>query len=221
MNKIETTYLFDFKGTILEDNFINSKYPWELLPKIKDIIAFLLNNPPKDYTFYKEGILVGKNVKIHPSATINPPAIIGSNTEVRPCAYIRGNVIALDNCVLGNSSELKNAILLNNVQVPHYNYVGDSILGNFSHLGAGSICSNLKADKKNVKVKGKTYCVDSGLRKFGAILGDYADVGCNSVLNPGTIIGKNTRIYPLTSVRGVIDENSIVKSMNNVVKMDI
>jgi len=162
-------------------------------------------------------VFVGDNVKIHKSAVILPPTIIGSNTEIRPNAYLRGNVIIGENCVIGNSTELKECILLNNVQVPHYNYVGNSVLGNFSHMGAGSICSNLKSDGKNVVIHGdKDY--ETGLRKVGAILGDFADVGCNCVLNPGTIIGKNSSIYPLTSLRGVIQENSIVKSMKEIVK---
>ena len=221
MNNIKTDKLFDTKNTILEEVFNSAEYPWEILPKIKDIIANLLNNPPDGYTLYKEGVLVGKNVKISETATINAPSIICDNTEIRHCAFIRGNAIILQNCVIGNSTELKNAILLNNAQVPHFNYVGDSILGNFAHMGAGAICSNLKADKKTVIVKSSNFGINSNLRKFGAIIGDYADVGCNSVLNPGTVIGKNTRVYPLTSIRGVIPENSIVKSIDNVVKINI
>lgn len=221
MNRIKTKNLFSVDSPLLLNLFENSEYPWEILPKIKEVINQLIANPPKGYTLYKEGVLIGENVVISETATIIPPAVIGSGTEVRHCAFIRGNVITLNDCVIGNSSELKNAVLLNKVQVPHYNYVGDSILGNFSHLGAGSICSNLKSDKKPVVVKGENYKIESNLRKFGAILGDGADVGCGSVLNPGTVIGKNSRIYPLTSVRGVIPENSIVKSMNNIVKIEV
>ncbi len=221
MEKIKTANLFDTKDTFLQKAFNRSEFPWEILPKIKELIQNLLDNPPEDYRLIKEGVLVGNNVKISDTATVIPPAIIGSNTEIRHCAYLRGNVIILDNCVVGNSSELKNCILLNKVQVPHYNYVGDSILGNNSHLGAGAICSNLKSDKKSVVVKGDGYSANSNLRKFGAMLGDGVDVGCGSVLNPGTVIGKNTRIYPLTSVRGVIPENSIVKSIDTVVKIKI
>ena len=161
-------------------------------------------------------MLIGKDVKIHESAVIEPPAIIGNGCEIRPGAYIRGNVITGDGCVIGNSSELKNCILLSRVQVPHYNYVGDSVLGNRAHMGAGSICSNLKSDKSNITVKGdRTY--ETGLRKFGAILGDGADIGCGSVLNPGTVIGKDTSVYPLTAVRGVIACGCIVKSLSEIV----
>ena len=216
MSNIKTNDLFDIKADYLQELFNGCEYPWQILPKIKDCILKLINEAPTDFTKYADGVLVGNNVKISDKATVIAPAIIGANTEIRPGAFIRGNVIIGENCVIGNSSELKNCVLLNNVQVPHYNYVGDSILGNYSHLGAGSICSNLKADKSNVVIRGKTE-FETNLRKVGAILGDGADVGCNCVLNPGTIIGKNSRVYPLTSVRGVIDENSIVKSMNDIV----
>ena len=216
MNNIKISDLFDVKTEYLLDLFNRCEYPWEILPKIKECVLKLLNNVPAGFIEYADGVLVGSNVKISDKATLLAPVIIGSNTEIRPGAFIRGNVIIGENCVIGNSSELKNCVLLNNVQVPHYNYVGDSILGNYSHLGAGSICSNLKADKSNVVIRGKTE-FKTNLRKVGAILGDGADVGCNCVLNPGTIIGKNSRVYPLTSVRGVIDENSIVKSMNDIV----
>ncbi|MBO5851709.1 MAG: UDP-N-acetylglucosamine pyrophosphorylase [Clostridia bacterium] len=216
MSNIKINDLFNVKTEYLQELFNDCEYPWQILPKIKDYILKLQNNAPTGFIEYADGVLVGKNVKISKNATILAPVIIGANTEVRPGAYIRGNVIIGENCVIGNSSELKNCVLLNNVQVPHYNYVGDSILGNFSHLGAGSICSNLKADKSNVVIRGKTE-FKTNLRKVGAILGDGADVGCNCVLNPGTVIGKNSRVYPLTSVRGVIDENSIVKSMNDIV----
>ena len=163
-----------------------------------------------------DGILVGEHVRIHPAATIEPPAVIGAGTEIRPGAFLRGNVIIGENCVIGNSSELKNCILLDGVQVPHYNYVGDSILGNRAHMGAGSICSNLKSDGKPVVIHGDEEYA-TGLRKVGGILADGADIGCGCVLNPGTIIGKNTSVYPLTSVRGVIGEASIVKSTTQVV----
>ena len=218
MSKVKTAELFEINTSYLNDLFNSSTYPWEIIPKIKERINELLTNPPEGFTFLSEGVLVGNNVKISKLATIVPPAIIGSNTEIRPGAYIRGNVIIGEKCVIGNSTELKNCILLNNVQVPHYNYVGDSILGNNSHTGAGTICSNLKSDKSNIVVKGD---VDypTNLRKLGAILGDFSDVGCNCVINPGTVIGKNTRVYPLTSIRGVIPENSIVKSMDNIVEL--
>ena len=218
MSKVKTAELFEINTSYLNDLFNSSTYPWEIIPKIKERINELLTNPPDGFTFLSEGVLVGNNVKISKLATIVPPAIIGSNTEIRPGAYIRGNVIIGEKCVIGNSTELKKCILLNNVQVQHYNYVGDSILGNNSHTGAGTICSNLKSDKSNIVVKGD---VDypTNLRKLGAILGDFSDVGCNCVINPGTIIGKNTRVYPLTSIRGVIPENSIVKSMDNIVEL--
>ena len=164
-----------------------------------------------------DGVYVGKNVKIYPTATIEAPCIIGDNTEVRPGAFIRGNALIGPNCVVGNSTELKNCVLLEQVQVPHYNYVGDSILGIHAHMGAGSICSNLKSDGKNIVIHGdESY--ETGLRKIGGILGDHADIGCGSVLNPGTVVGKNTSVYPLTSLRGVYPENCIVKSNDNIVE---
>ena len=161
-------------------------------------------------------VLVGENVKIYPTATIEAPAIIGSGTEVRPGAFIRGSVITGENCVIGNSSELKNCVLLDRVQVPHYNYVGDSVLGNRAHMGAGSICSNLKSDGKAVVIHGDEN-IETGLRKIGGILADGADIGCGCVLNPGTVIGKNTSVYPLTALRGVIPGGCIVKSMETIV----
>ncbi len=219
MNNIKVNNLFDVKTPYLFNLFSSVTYPWELLSKINEHLNYLKNNLPIGYTLLKDGVIVGENVKISNLATINPPAIIGSNTEIRPGAYLRGNVIIGENCVLGNSSEFKNCILLNNVEAPHYNYVGDSILGNNSHVGAGVICSNLKGDKTNIVIKDKNgNSYPTNLRKMGAILGDFADVGCNSVLNPGTIICKNSRVYPLTSVRGIIDENVIVKNMNDIVK---
>ena len=165
-------------------------------------------------------MLIGENVKISHTATIEPPAVIGSGTEIRPGAYIRGNVITGADCVIGNSSELKNCVLMEHVQVPHYNYVGDSVLGNGSHMGAGSICSNLKSGGGNITVHGDTEYA-TGLRKLGAILGDGADIGCGCVLNPGTVVGKNTNVYPLTSVRGVIGSHKIVKAMDNIVTKEV
>lgn len=212
---IKTIDLFDCDIDYISDLF-NSLYTWEILPCIKTHINKLLKEGLPGFTFLKEGVLVGENVKISPLATIEPPAIIGHNTEIRPGCYIRGNVITGPNCVLGNSSELKNCILLSHVQVPHYNYIGDSILGNNAHLGAGAICSNLKQDKKNIVVHyDNDY--DTGLRKMGAIIGDNSEIGCNCVLNPGTIIGKNTYTYPLVSLRGVYPSNSIIKSQETVV----
>lgn len=221
LNKVvETKKLYDVRTSYLKKLFEDSVYPWDILPKIKDHIKDLLCFPPEEFTLLCEGVLVGKNVTISNTATIIPPAIIGSGTEIRPGAYIRGNVITGPNCVIGNSSELKNCVLLEHVQVPHYNYVGDSILGNDSHMGAGSICSNLKSDNKEVVIHGDTD-YKTGLRKIGAFLADKADIGCGCVLNPGTVVGKNTNVYPLTAVRGVIPEGAIVKAMDNIVKKEV
>lgn len=209
--------LFENVPKNLRDDFVKAGYAWEIIPKIKDIIGKIIENGGEVYTVLSEGVLVGKNVKIAETATIIPPAIIGDGAEIRPGAYIRGNVYIGDGCVVGNSTELKNCVLLTNVQVPHYNYVGDSILGNHSHLGAGAICSNLRGDGKNVVVHAERD-YETDLRKFGAIIGDYADIGCGSVLNPGTIIGKRTQVYPLTMTRGVYPSDSIVKSTKKVVK---
>lgn len=213
---VKTKDLYDCKVDYLKDLFDSSEYPWEMLPKIKDVIAELLETGIEGFTELKPGVLVGRDVKIADTVTIDAPAIIGHGTEIRPGAYIRGNVITGSNCVMGNSSEYKNCILLDNVQTPHYNYVGDSVLGNKAHTGAGSICSNLKSDGKAVVIRGDENYV-TGLRKIGGILADGADVGCGCVINPGTVIGKNTRVYPLTSLRGVYPANCIVKSQDNVV----
>ncbi|MBE6777692.1 MAG: UDP-N-acetylglucosamine pyrophosphorylase [Ruminococcaceae bacterium] len=215
--KIKIRDLFYVETPYLKNLFADSEYPWEILPNIKDYIKALVESGIEGFAVLKDGVLVGENVKIHPSAVIEAPAVIGHGTEIRPGAYIRGNVITGENCVLGNSSEFKNAVLLNGVQVPHYNYVGDSVLGNKAHMGAGSICSNLKSDKSNIVIHGSEN-IETGLRKIGAILADGADIGCGCILNPGTVIGKNTTVYPLTSVRGVIDDGMIVKSMDNIVK---
>lgn len=188
-----------------------------MLPLIKEYIKKLIADGIDGYTEISDGVLVGKDVKIYPTATIEAPAIIGDGTEIRPGAFIRGSVITGKNCVIGNSSELKNCILLDKVQVPHYNYVGDSVLGNFAHMGAGSICSNLKSDGKPVVIHAdKDY--ETGLRKIGGILADHADIGCGCVLNPGTVVGKNTSVYPLTSLRGVISGGCIVKSPDNIIE---
>ncbi|MBQ6998642.1 MAG: UDP-N-acetylglucosamine pyrophosphorylase [Clostridia bacterium] len=188
-----------------------------MLPKIKEYINKLIEKGIDGFTEIADGVLVGKDVTIHPSATIIQPAIIGHGCEIRPGAYLRGAVVTGEGCVIGNSSELKNCILLDKVQVPHYNYVGDSVLGNKSHMGAGSICSNLKSDGKAVVIHGDED-LQTGLRKIGGIMADGADVGCGCVLNPGTVIGKNTNVYPLTSLRGVYPADCIVKSTDNVLK---
>lgn len=215
---VKTADLYDCDIDYIKPLF-NVTYPWEMLPNIKLHIKMLLETGIPGFTLLKEGVLVGENVKIAPTAYIEAPAIIGPNTEIRPGCYIRGNVITGPECVLGNSSELKNAVLLRHVQVPHYNYVGDSILGNYAHMGAGSICSNLKSDGKNIVIHGdKDY--ETGLRKIGGILGDHADVGCQCVVNPGTVIGKGTRVYPLTSLRGVYPAECIVKEQKKYVVME-
>ncbi len=215
--KVKTAELFDCKTPYLTALFDAAEYPWEMLPRIKDHIKELIENGIEGYTLIADGVLVGENVKIYPTATIEPPAVIGSGTEIRPGAFLRGNVITGEDCVIGNSSELKNCVLLEHVQVPHYNYVGDSVLGNRAHMGAGSICSNLKSDGRPVVIHGDVD-YETGLRKIGGILADGADVGCGCVLNPGTVIGKNTSVYPLTALRGVFPEESIVKTVDNVVK---
>lgn len=217
MSKVKVTDLYNKSGIDYIDDFVFSKeYPWELLPLIKDYVKSLVEKGIPGFTKLKEGVLVGENVKIYPTADITGPCIIGNNVEIRPGAFIRGSVIIGDESVVGNSSEFKNCILMRHCQCPHYNYVGDSILGNFAHTGAGSICSNLRSDNKPVIIHGDEDYV-TGIRKIGALLGDHADIGCGSVLNPGTVIGQNTQVYPLTMTRGVYKENSIVKSTREVV----
>lgn len=217
MNKlVKTCELYECNVPYLKDLFESCEYPWEMLPKIKDLILSLIEKGLPDFTELKPGVLVGKNVKIADYVTIEAPAIIGHGTEIRPGAYIRGSVITGENCVMGNSSEFKNCILLDKVQVPHYNYVGDSVLGNKAHMGAGSICSNLKSDGKAVVIHAEEN-IETGLRKIGGILADGADVGCGCVINPGTVIGKKTSVYPLTALRGVYPANSIVKAQDKVV----
>jgi UDP-N-acetylglucosamine diphosphorylase / glucose-1-phosphate thymidylyltransferase / UDP-N-acetylgalactosamine diphosphorylase / glucosamine-1-phosphate N-acetyltransferase / galactosamine-1-phosphate N-acetyltransferase len=198
--------------------FEGVKYPWEVLSKIKNFIFEYAKNLPDDFERIEEFVWVGKGTTIEKSVLIKGPAIIGYNCEIRHSAYIRDNVIIGNDVVVGNSTEIKNSILFNKVQVPHYNYVGDSILGYKAHLGAGVIISNLKSDGTLVKVKYGTDNIETGLRKFGTIVGDLSEVGCNSVLNPGTIIGKNSIIYPLSSVRGYIPEKSILKNNGEIVE---
>lgn len=218
MKEFTIERLLDLKETIAAELFEGKTYPWEVLPEIKDFILKLGKTlDPEEYE-YKEGdIWIARSAEVAPTAYINGPAIIGKNTEVRHCAFIRGNAIVGDGCVVGNSTELKNVVIFNCVQVPHYNYVGDSVLGYKSHMGAGSICSNVKSDKQLVVVKDKEEKVETGLKKFGAMLGDHVEVGCGSVLNPGTVIGKNTNIYPLSSVRGCVPSDSIYKNKNEVI----
>ena len=220
MDKIKCTDLFEPSGIDIVDSLVFSKEnPWLILKEIQSYIVSLIEKGVEGYTLLKEGVLIGQGVKIAETATINGPTIIGNHVEIRPGAYIRGSVIVGDESVVGNSSELKNAILMRHAQVPHYNYVGDSIVGNYAHMGAGSILSNLRSDGKNIILHGEEDH-ETGLRKIGAFLGDHADIGCGSVLNPGTVIGKNTQVYPLSMLRGIYKENSIVKSTRCVVEKE-
>jgi NDP-sugar pyrophosphorylase family protein len=197
--------------------FDGLQYPWEALPEIKTFLLEFARRLPGDFERIDEFVWVGSGTKIEKTALVKGPAIIGHNCEIRHCAFIRENVIIGNECIIGNSTELKNSLLFNKVQVPHFNYVGDSILGYKAHLGAGVICSNLKSDGTAVKLVHGNGFINTGLRKFGAIVGDNVEVGCNSVLNPGTVIGRSSIIYPLTSVRGYIPENHILKNNNVLV----
>lgn len=217
--KIKINDLFSLENTIAADVFSDCVYPFEVLPKISNFIKELIPKLPRDKFYeYGENVFIAKSARVAETASITGPCIIDEGAEVRHCAFIRGNAIVGKGAVVGNSTELKNVIIFDNVQVPHYNYVGDSILGFRSHMGAGSITSNVKSDKTLVCVKGEEEVIETGLKKFGAILGDFVEVGCGSVLNPGTIIGKNSNIYPLSSVRGVVKENSIYKKRGEVVE---
>lgn len=219
MEECKISNLYNLDETIAKELLETAIYPWEVLSKISDFIIELGNKLDKtEYEKRGENIWIAKTAKVAPTAYINGPAIIGKDAEVRHCAFIRGKVIIGDGAVIGNSTELKNVILFNKVQVPHYNYVGDSILGYKSHMGAGSITSNVKSDKKLVIVKNEEQKIETGLKKFGAMIGDNVEVGCGSVLNPGTVIGRNTNVYPLSSVRGVIKGNSIYKNKNEIVE---
>lgn len=210
--------LYTLEETIARDIFEEVTYPWEVLSKIKDFIVALGETLPEEKYERREGnIWVARNAKVFPSAYIGGPAIIDEEAEIRHCAFIRGAAIVGKGAVVGNSTELKNVILFNKVQVPHYNYVGDSILGYKSHMGAGSITSNVKSDKTLVVVKDGKEQIETGLKKFGAMLGDNVEVGCNSVLNPGSVIGKETNIYPTSCVRGCIPPRSIFKNADNIV----
>ncbi len=216
--KIKSMYNLD--ETIAKDLFDGKEYPWEVLPEISDFIKKL--GPTLDPSIYEkrgEDIWVAKSAKVFDSAYLNGPLIIDEDAEVRQCAFVRGSAIVGKNCVVGNSTELKNVVLFNNVQVPHYNYVGDSVLGFKSHMGAGSITSNVKSDKTLVVVKSRDgEEIKTGLKKFGAMLGDNVEIGCNSVLNPGTVVCPRTNIYPLSPVRGVVEADSIFKSQDNIIK---
>ena len=211
--------LYDLNETIAAELFEGLTYPWEALPKIGEFIVKLGETLPTD-KFEKRGenVWIAKSAKVFPSAYINGPAIIDEDAEIRHCAFIRGNAIVGKGAVVGNSTELKNVVLFNKVQVPHYNYVGDSILGFKAHMGAGSITSNVKSDKTLVVVKAGEEKVETGLKKFGAMLGDNVEVGCNSVLNPGTVVGRGSNIYPTSCVRGFIPADSIYKNKDEIVK---
>lgn len=209
---------YSLDQTIAKDIFNGVTYPWEVLPKISSFILELGATLSEDeYEKRGENVWVAKSAKVAPTAFINGPAIIGKDAEVRHCAFIRGNAIVGEGAVVGNSTELKNVILFNKVQVPHYNYVGDSVLGYKSHMGAGSITSNVKSDKKLVVVKAGEEKIETGMKKFGAMLGDEVEVGCGSVLNPGTVVGNHSNIYPLSSVRGFVPANCIYKKQGEVV----
>lgn len=219
MKGITIQELYNLDETIGAEIFQGKTYPWEVLPEIGAFIVKLGNTlSDEEYEKRGENIWVARDAKVAPTASVTGPCIIGKGAEVRHCAFIRGNALVGEGAVVGNSTELKNVILFNKVQVPHYNYVGDSILGYKAHMGAGSITSNVKSDKKLVIVKGDGENIETGLKKFGAMLGDEVEVGCGSVLNPGTVVGSRTNIYPLSSVRGVIPSDSIFKNSKEIVK---
>ena len=218
MLTVKTQELFDLSHSLAAPLLSRFEYPWQALPHIKDFILELGKTlPAEDYDNSKEGVWIAKTARIAPSAVVEAPCIIGKNTELRTGAFIRGSVIVGEGCVVGNSCELKNAILFDSVQVPHFNYVGDSILGYRSHTGAGAITSNVKSDKSPVTVKTDGGSIETGLKKMGAMLGDFVEIGCNSVLNPGTVIGRCTNVYPLSSVRGTVPPCSIFKSQTDIV----
>ena len=213
--------LFDLSHTLARELFLTVEYPWQVLPQIGDFIKKL--GPQLSAEIFDhpaEFVWIAKSAQVAPTASITGPCIICADAEVRHCAFIRGNALVGENCVVGNSVELKNVILFDNVQVPHYNYVGDSVLGFKSHMGAGSITSNVKSDKTLVVVKNGEEKIETGLKKMGAMLGDHVEVGCNSVLNPGTVIGRNSNVYPTSCVRGVIPAGHIFKRPGDVVKKD-
>lgn len=217
MNELMISELFNLDETIAKGIFEGKTYPWEVLPQIGAYILELGSKLSEDeYDFVGENVWIAKSAKVAPTASITGPCIIGKNAEVRHCAFIRGNAIVGEGSVVGNSTELKNVILFNCVQVPHYNYVGDSILGYKSHMGAGSITSNVKSDKTLVVVKNGDEEIETGLKKMGAILGDNVEIGCGSILNPGSVIGAGTNVYPLSSVRGYVPSGSIYKKQGEV-----
>ena len=217
--KLKITSLYDLSQTIAGELFEGAEYPWQVLPLIGDFIKKLGASIDKaEYDEVAENVWIAKSAKVAPTAYINGPCIIGKDAEIRHCAFIRGNAIVGEGAVVGNSTELKNVVLFNKVQVPHYNYVGDSVLGYKSHMGAGSITSNVKSDKALVKVRCDGEVIETGLKKFGAMIGDNVEVGCGSVLNPGTVVGRESNIYPLSSVRGYVEAGSIYKKQGEVVE---
>lgn len=209
--------LININETIAKDLFKRKKYPWEVLPLLKEYIFEIISKLSDEYIKIDEYVYIHKDAIISKTACILGPTIICKGAEIRHCAYIRGNAIIGENAIIGNSTEVKNAIIFNNAKCPHFNYVGDSILGSYAHLGAGVILSNVKNDKKNINIKFNNEVINTGLKKMGAIIGNNVEIGCNSVICPGTIIYPNTNIYPLTRVRGVIEANKIVKDMNSIV----
>lgn len=216
---LKTKYLYDLTHTMAAEYLSGFEYPWQALSGIKDLIISLGKKLDKaEYTEVSETVWVHKTAVVAPSAYLGAPCIIGADTEIRHCAFIRGSALVGNGCVVGNSVELKNVILFDNVQTPHYNYVGDSILGYKAHMGAGSITSNVKSDQSNVTINSDNKKIETGLKKCGAFLGDFVEVGCNSVLNPGTVIGRNSNIYPLSCVRGTIQSESIFKTGGIIVK---
>ncbi len=216
-DNITISELYDLNETIAAQLFEGARYPWEVLPAIHDFILRLGKSLPADvYEERGENIWVAKSAKIAPTACLNGPLIVDEEAEIRHCAFVRGNAIVGKGAVVGNSTELKNVVLFNKVQVPHYNYVGDSVLGYKAHMGAGSVTSNVKSDKTLVVVKGEGFAIETGLKKMGAMLGDNVEVGCNSVLNPGTVIGRNTNIYPASMVRGVVPAGHIYKKSTEI-----
>lgn len=219
MKETKICNLLDTDKTIAKRIFDDKEFPWNVLPDIKDFILELGKTLPESkFNHPSEDIWISKSAKVFPTAYIGGPCIIDEEAEIRHCAFIRGSAIIGKKAVVGNSTELKNVILFDNVQVPHYNYIGDSILGYKAHMGAGAVTSNVKSDKTLVKIKAEDECIETGIKKMGAILGDNVEIGCNTVLCPGTIVGRETTVYPLSRVRGVIGENKIYKDKDNIVE---